>query len=78
LGVAGTALAAELAPGEKGEALGLYNASSSLASAAGAFLGGRGMATVGYGVVCAAAAAVVAIAVAFSVGLRQQKADERA
>ena len=31
LGVSGTALAAQLAPGEKGEALGLFNASSSLA-----------------------------------------------
>src|SRR5271170_4038961 len=40
LGVSGTALAAELAPGEKGEALGLFNASSSLAGAIGAFLGG--------------------------------------
>jgi MFS family permease len=49
LAVSGTALAAELAPTEKGEALGLFNASSSLAGAVGAFLGGWGMEMVGYG-----------------------------
>ena len=62
LGVAGTALTAELAPGEKGEALGLFNASSSFAGAAGAFLGGFGMEQVGYGALCAAAAMIVASA----------------
>jgi MFS family permease len=62
LGVSGTALAAQLAPGEKGEALGLFNACSSLAGAVGAFLGGWGMETVGYGMVCMVATAVVALA----------------
>jgi predicted MFS family arabinose efflux permease len=52
LGVSGTALAAQLATGEKGEALGLFNASSSLASAVGAFLGGWAMDIFGYGNVC--------------------------
>jgi predicted MFS family arabinose efflux permease len=63
LGVSGTALAAQLAPGEKGEALGLFNAGSSLAGAIGAFLGGWAMSMVGYGVVCAVAAGVVGLAV---------------
>ena len=62
LGVSGTALAAQLAPGEKGEALGLFNASSSLAGAVGAFVGGWAMEAVGYGTVCVIAAVVVAIA----------------
>jgi MFS family permease len=62
LGVSGTALAAELAPGEKGEALGLFNACSSLAGAVGAFLGGSIMAIAGYGTVCIVAAVVVAVA----------------
>ncbi len=66
LGVSGTALAAELAPGEKGEALGLFNACSSLAGAVGAFLGGSVMALAGYGAVCMAAAVLVAIAAACS------------
>lgn len=60
--VGGTALAAELAPGEKGEALGLFNASSSLAGVVGAFLGGWGMAKAGYGTICAVSAVVVAVA----------------
>ncbi len=63
LGVSGTALAAHLAPGEKGEALGLFNASSSLAGAIGAFLGGWAMETVGYGAVCMVGAVVVGLAV---------------
>jgi MFS family permease len=63
LGVSGTALAAQLAPGEKGEALGLFNASSSLAGAIGAFLGGWAMGLVGYGAMCVAAAAIVGLAV---------------
>jgi len=62
LGVSGTALAAELAPGEKGEALGLFNACSSLAGAVGAFLGGSAMELAGYGPVCMVAAVVVALA----------------
>ncbi|MGA3003201.1 MAG: MFS transporter [Acetobacteraceae bacterium] len=62
LGVSGTALAAQLAPGEKGEALGLFNAGSSLAGAVGAFIGGWAMDMVGYGVVCAVAAGVVGLA----------------
>ena len=60
LGVAGTALTAELAPGEKGEALGLFNASSSFAGAVGALLGGCGMEQVGFGAMCVAAALTVA------------------
>ena len=66
LGVSGTALVAELACGEKGEALGLFNASSSLAGAAGAFLGGWVMETSGYGMVCLVSALLVALATLFS------------
>jgi MFS family permease len=66
LGVSGTALAAELACGEKGEALGLFNASSALAGAAGAFLGGWVMETSGYGMVCLLSALLVALATLFS------------
>ena len=62
LGVSGTALAAHLAPGEKGEALGLFNASSSLASAVGALLGGWVMDMVSYGTVCMAGAIIVGLA----------------
>jgi hypothetical protein len=62
LGVSGTVLSAELAPGEKGEALGFFNALSSLASAAGAFLGGCAMQYGGYPAVCVAAVVVVAMA----------------
>jgi MFS family permease len=68
LGVSGTALAAQLAPGEKGEALGLFNASSSLAGAAGAFLGGWAMQMVGYGTLCMVGALVVALATLCSGG----------
>jgi MFS family permease len=63
LGVSGTALAAQLAPGEKGEALGLFNASSSMAGAIGAVLGGWAMDVFGYGMVCAVAAVIVGLAV---------------
>ena len=69
LGVSGTALAAELAPGEKGEALGLFNASSSLAGAVGAFLGGWGMEMAGYGTVCLVSAVAVALAALCSAGV---------
>jgi MFS family permease len=68
LAVSGTALAAELAPGEEGEALGLFNASSSLAGAVGAFLGGWGMDAAGYGTVCLVSAVVVALAALSSAG----------
>jgi DHA1 family tetracycline resistance protein-like MFS transporter len=68
LGVSGTALAAQRAPGEKGEALGLFNASTALASAIGAFLGGWAMELVGYGEVCMAAAAIVGLAALVSGG----------
>jgi MFS family permease len=66
LGVSGTALAAELAPGEKGEALGLFNASSSLAGAIGAFLGGWATEAFSYGAVCLIATILVALAVLLS------------
>ncbi len=66
LGVSGTALAAQLVPGEKGEALGLFNASSSLAGAVGAFLGGWAMETAGYGTVCAGAAVALTMVVLVS------------
>jgi MFS family permease len=69
LGISGTALAAQLAPGEKGEALGLFNASSSLAGAVGAFLGGWGMEMAGYGTVCLASAVAIALAVLCSAGI---------
>ncbi len=68
LGVSGTALAALLAPAEKGEALGLFNASSSLAGAVGAFLGGWATETVGYGTVCLVGAVVVGLAALCSGG----------
>src|SRR5262249_55693580 len=61
-GVSGTVLSAELEPHEKGEALGLFNALSSLASAIGAFLGGCAMQLGGYPAVCVAGVVVVAIA----------------
>ncbi len=75
LGVSGTALAAQLAPGEKGEALGLFNASSSLAGAIGAFVGGWAMEMVGYGTVCAAGAVVVGLAVLCSGGENKHAAS---
>jgi len=75
LGVSGTALAAQLAPGEKGEALGLFNASTALASAIGAFLGGWAMDVVGYGTVCMVAAVIVALAVLFSGGENKRPAS---
>jgi MFS family permease len=62
LAVSGTALVAELASGEKGEALGLFNASSSLAGAVGAFLGGWLMKEAGFGTLCVAAAITVLVA----------------
>jgi Na+/melibiose symporter-like transporter len=68
LGVSGTALVAQLARGEKGEALGLFNASSSLAGALGAFLGGWAMEMAGYGTVCMLGAVVVALAALCSGG----------
>jgi len=68
LSVSGTALAAQLATGEKGEALGVFNASSSLASAVGAFLGGLAMDVVGYGTVCMVGAVIVGLAVLCSGG----------
>lgn len=77
LGVSGTALAAQLAPGEKGEALGLFNAGSSLAGAVGALLGGWAMDVVGYGPVCAVAAGVIALAFLCSGGEQRGPATER-
>jgi MFS family permease len=68
LGVSGTALAAQLAPGEKGEALGLFNAAAALAGAIGAFAGGWAMENLGYGVVCTVAAVMVAVAALLSGG----------
>ena len=70
LGVSGTALAAQLATGEKGEALGLFNASSSLASAVGAFVGGWAMDIFGYGNVCMVGAVIVGLAALCSGGPR--------
>jgi MFS family permease len=77
LGVSGTALAAELAPGEKGEALGLFNACSSLAGAVGAFIGGFAMAMAGYGTVCMVAAVAVGLAAGCS-GLGNSRSDRSA
>ena len=54
LGVSTTALVAQNAPGEKGEALGVFNASSSVAAALGAFLGGWGLEMTDYGTLCVA------------------------
>ena len=66
LGVSGTALAAQLAPGEKGEALRLFNAVCSLAGALGALLGGWWTEAFGYGTVCLVGAVVVALAALLS------------
>jgi MFS transporter, DHA1 family, multidrug resistance protein len=68
LGVSSTALVAQNAPGEKGEALGVFNASSSVAAALGAFLGGWGMEMTDYGTICAVSAVIVAIATLLSYG----------
>jgi MFS transporter, DHA1 family, tetracycline resistance protein len=68
LGVSGTALVAELACGEKGEALGLFNASSALAGAVGAFLGGWAMEVAGYGTICMVASFLVGLATLCSGG----------
>ena len=73
LGVSGTALAAELAPGEKGEALGLFNASSSLAGAIGAFLGGWATEAFSYGTVCLISTIVVTLAVVLSGGANPKR-----
>jgi MFS family permease len=71
LAVSGTALAALLAPVEKGEALGLFNAVSSLAGASGALLGGWAFQAFGYGRVCEAAVlAVTAALVVAGAGVR--------
>jgi MFS family permease len=69
LGVSGTALTAQLSPVDKGEAIGVFNASSSLAGAVGAFLGGWAMESLDYGTLCAIASVVVALAVVSSIGL---------
>lgn len=66
LGVSSTALVAQNAPAEKGEALGVFNASSSAAAALGAFLGGWGLEITDYGTICVVSAVVVAIASLFS------------
>jgi MFS family permease len=71
LGVSSTALVAQNAPGEKGEALGVFNASSSVAAALGAFLGGWGMEMTDYGTICVVSAVIVAIATLFSCGRRE-------
>jgi MFS family permease len=75
LAVSGTALAAELAPTEKGEALGLFNASSSLAGAVGAFLGGWGMEVAGYATVCIVAAFPVGLAMLTAVFIARPRRD---
>jgi MFS family permease len=66
LGVSGTALTAQLAPGEKGDALGLFNAVSSLAGALGAFLGGWATEAFGFGTVCLVGTIAVALATLLS------------
>jgi MFS family permease len=66
LGVSSTALVAQNAPGEKSEALGVFNASSSVAAALGAFLGGWGMDITNYGTICVVSAVFVALATLFS------------
>ncbi|MBV9538878.1 MAG: MFS transporter [Acidisphaera sp.] len=78
LAVSGTALAAQLAPGEKGEALGLFNASAALAGAVGAVLGGAVMQAFGYGRLCMGAAVVVAVAAMLSRGAATSSANARA
>ena len=70
LGVSGTALTAQLAPHDKGEALGFFNASTSLAGAVGAFLGGWAMQKVGFGTLCAIGSGVVVLSALSSLGLR--------
>jgi MFS family permease len=63
LSVSATVWAAQLAPGEEGDALGLFNATSSLAGAVGAFAGGLVSEQYGYGMVCLACVAIIIIAV---------------
>jgi MFS family permease len=75
LGVSGTALAAQLALGEKGEALGLFNACSALAAAVGAFIGGWAMDLVGYGTVCMVAAVIVGVTALSSGGQNRHPAS---
>jgi MFS family permease len=70
LGVSGTALSAQLAPHDKGEALGLFNASTSLASAIGALLGGWAMQKVGFGMLCTAGSIIVGFSAVSSLLLR--------
>ena len=77
LGVSGTALIAELAPHEKGEALGLFNATSSVAGACGALAGGWAQQAYGYGAVCGVATLVVA-AVALALGFFRTPRPEAA
>ena len=74
LGVSGTVLSAELCSAEKGEALGLFNALSSLAGAAGAFIGGCAMQFGGYGAVCTIAVVIVAVAALFATPLEDVRA----
>ena len=52
----------------------MFNASSSLAGAIGAFLGGWAMDVVGYGTVCMAGAVVVGLAALCSRGQRDVRA----
>ncbi len=59
--------------GDKGEALGLFNAASSLAGAVGAVVGGWAMEAYGYGAVCVVCAVVVGLA-ALVAGVRQSVA----
>ena len=51
---------------EKGEALGVFNASSSVAAALGAFLGGWGLEMTDFGMICVVSAVVVATASMFT------------
>ena len=74
LGVSGTALTAQLAPHDEGEALGLFNAATSLAGALGAFVGGWAMQRVGFGTLCLIGSVVVALAAISSIGLRTTRA----
>jgi MFS family permease len=64
--VSATELAAELAPGSEGEAMGLFNAASAAASLVGALVGGGLAALLGYGSIAALAAACCAGALALA------------
>lgn len=66
LGIGANVLSVRLAPAARGEAVGLFNAATSLGSSIGAAIGGAVFGLAGYGVLCAAGALCVAIGLGLS------------